>query len=280
MSNSKRKTRSMTMNNESDPFSSKESNSTYSDEETNADGKYEEEKNVEKFALAEIFTEDEKFAEERKGENSGKKTNKKEKNGKKKYDLRTARRDIGTPRQAKGPYVKTPKRGAQRGPHPPSPKGRDVKEALKHLPREGWVSQNPSGMVFLDLDDDWIFSIENLLAEFGYEIPPYFYPPHPVGAHITLVTTDEVKKYVQKYGINVGVVDLGRKVRFSIRRCGVSFPRNRSYGLEARFKVWVKGEELKRIRRRVTGQLMPRGGFYIVVGVRRLLENEEKKYIN
>jgi len=270
MSNSKRKTRSMTKN-ESDPFPSKESsNSASSDEETNADGKYEVKKNVEKFAL-------DKFAEERKKENSKKKSNKEKSFGRKKYDLRTApRRDIGTPRQAKGPYVKTPKRGAQRGQHPPSPRGREVKAALKHLPREGWVSQNPSGMVFLDLDDDWIFSIENLLAEYGYEIPPYFYPPHPVGAHITLVTTDEVKKYVQNYGMNVGVVDLGRKIKFSIRRCGVSFPRNRSYGLEARFKVWVKGEELKRIRRRVTGQLMPKGGFYIVVGVRRLSENEKK----
>jgi len=266
------KTRSMTKKE-----SSKESNSASSDEETNADGKYEVEKVFEKSALDEIFTEEEKFADKRKEEILEKKSKKEESLGKKKYDLGTARRDIGTPRQAKGPYGKTPKRGAQRGQHPPSPRGREVKEALKHLPREGWVSQNPGGMVFLDLDDDWIFSIEDLLAEYGYEIPPYFHPPHPVGAHITLVTTDEVKKYVQNYGMNVGVVDLGRKIKFSIRRCGVSFPRNRSYGLEARFKVWVKGEELKRIRRRVTGQLMPRGGFYIVVGVRRLVEKEEKK---
>ena len=206
--------------------------------------------------------------------NSAKKRSDKGSSEKRKYDLR----NVGTPRQAKGPYVKTPKRGAQRGPHPPSPSGREVKEALRHLPREGWVSQNPSGMVFLDLDDDWIFSVQNLLAEYGYEVPPYFYPPHPVGAHITLVSTDEVKKYEKNYGMNVGVVDLGRKIKFSIRRCGVSFPRNRSYGLEARFKVWVKGEELKRIRRRVTGQLMPKGGFYVVVGVRSLVaENEEKK---
>ena len=224
MSNSKRKTRSMTKN-ESDPFSNKERNSSSSDEEdTNGDEYYGVGKRVAKSTLDEIFTdEEEKFEEEKKKENSEKKSIKEESFGKKRYDLRTPRRDIGTPRQAKGPYVKTPKRGSQRGPHPPSPTGREVKEALKHLPREGWVSQNPSGMVFLDLDDDWIFSVENLLAEYGYEIPPYFYPPHPVGAHITLVTTDEVKKYVQNYGMNVGVVDLGRKIRFSIRRCNNTY---------------------------------------------------------
>lgn len=90
--------------------------------------------------------------------------------------------NVGTPRQAIGPYVKTPPRAAQRGPHPSSPPGKEVKKAVKHLPREGWVAQNPSGMVFIDLNDDWIFSLENLLAEYGYEIPPYFYcggPHHP-----------------------------------------------------------------------------------------------------
>ena len=179
--------------------------------------------------------------------------------------------DVGTPRQAKGPYVKTPKKGSQRGPHPSSPSGKEVKEALKKLPREGWVA--PSGLIFIDLDDDWIFSVQKLLAEYGYEVPPYFYPPQPVGAHITLVTSDEAKKY----GLEGQQVEIGRRVKFSVRRCSVSFPRNRSYGLEARFKVWVKGQELSRIRRRVVGRVVPRSGFYIVVGVRRLAAKEEKK---
>ena len=181
--------------------------------------------------------------------------------------------DVGTPCQAKGPYVKTPKRGSQRGPHPPSPTGKEVKAAMKHLPKEGWVAQNPSGMVFIDLDDDWIFSIQKLLAQYGYEVPPYFYPPHPVGAHVTLVTSDEAKKY----GLMGGEVDIGRKVKFSVTRCRVSFPRNRGYGLEARFKVWVRGQELNRIRKRVVGLVKPRSGFYIVVGSRRLAIGRKTK---
>jgi hypothetical protein len=60
-------------------------------------------------------------------------------------------------------------------------------------------------------------------------------------------------------------------VKFTVSRCHVSFPRNRSYGQEAKFKVWVKGKELDRVRKRVLGRVVPRGGFYIVVGVRRLI---------
>ena len=79
------------------------------------------------------------------------------------------------------------------------------------------------------------------------------------------------------YGLKGQQVEIGRRVKFSVRRCSVSIPRNRSYGLEARFKVWVKGQELSRIRRRVVGRVVPRSGFYIVVGVRSLATKKEKK---
>ena len=72
-------------------------------------------------------------------------------------------------------------------------------------------------------------------------------------------------------------MDIGRKVKFSVTRCSVSFPRNRSYGLEARFKVWVRGQELNRIRKRVVGLVKPRSGFYIVVGSRRLASGRKTK---
>ena len=29
------------------------------------------------------------------------------------------------------------------------------------------------------------------MLKYGYELPPYFYPPTPVGAHITLVSSEE-----------------------------------------------------------------------------------------
>ena len=58
-----------------------------------------------------------------------------------------------------------------------------------------------------------------------------------MGAHITLVTADEAKTY----GLEGGQVEIGRRVTFSVRKCGVSFLKNRSYGLEAKFKDQEEG---------------------------------------
>ena len=66
----------------------------------------------------------------------------------------------------------------QRGPHPPSPSGKEVNLALRHLPKEGLVAQAPRGMVYIELDDAWILSLRKLLAEYGYVVAPLFYP-HP-----------------------------------------------------------------------------------------------------
>ena len=43
------------------------------------------------------------------------------------------------------------------------------------------------GMIYVDLDDNWIYGLQAELDLYGYENPPYFYPPSPTGAHITLL---------------------------------------------------------------------------------------------
>jgi hypothetical protein len=157
----------------------------------------------------------------------------------------------------------------QKGPHPPSPSGKEVNMALKGLPKEGLVAQAPNGTIYIDLDDAWIMSAKELLANYGYVVNPLYYPTHPgnpVGAHITLVTSEEA----EEYGLLGGDVEVGRRVQFSVRRCGVSFPRLWNHGAEALIKVWVKGKDLNRIRREVVGKVSPGKGFYIVVGVRSI----------
>ena len=78
----------------------------------------------------------------------------------------------------------------QRCPNLPSPKGKDLEVALKHLPRSGWLEQAPQGTVYVDLDDTWILAVRELLAEYGYVVSPLFFPNQrgdPTGAHIVLV---------------------------------------------------------------------------------------------
>jgi hypothetical protein len=80
------------------------------------------------------------------------------------------------------------------------------------------------------------------------------------------VTSEEA----EEYGLLGGDVEVGRRVQFSVRRYGVSFPRLWNHGAEALIKVWVKGKDLSSIRREVVGKVSPGKGFYIVVGVRSI----------
>ena len=168
----------------------------------------------------------------------------------------------------KTPEKKTSTDDLQRCPHPPSPRGKDLEMALKHLPRSGWVEQAPQGMVYVDLDDAWIMAVRELLAKYGYIVSPLFFPTHrgdPAGAHIVLVSTQEARQH----GLLGGNVEVGTKINFSVRRCGLSLAKRWNSGTQSMMKVWVKGKELERIRKRVVGK-KARGGFYIVLGVRSI----------
>ena len=101
--------------------------------------------------------------------------------------------------------------------------------ALKHLPRSGWLQQIPQGMVYVDLDDNWILAVRELLNEYGYDLSPLFFPTQrgdPSGAHIVLVSSQEAKQH----GLLGGDVEAGKKVNFSVRRCGLSKPRGWNSG--------------------------------------------------
>ena len=157
----------------------------------------------------------------------------------------------------------------QRCPNLPSPKGKDLEVALKHLPRSGWLEQAPQGTVYVDLDDTWILAVRELLAEYGYVVSPLFFPNQrgdPTGAHIVLVSSQEAKQH----GLLGGDVETGRKVQFSVRRCGLSKAGRWNSGTQSMIKVWVKGRELERIRKRLVGKKAKQAGFYIVVGVRSI----------
>ena len=158
----------------------------------------------------------------------------------------------------------TPAFGRTRGPHPQSPSGEDILKMVSKFPREGYLSKNPTGYIFLDVDDDWIFSVQEEMEEFGYEVPPYFAGPQAVGAHITVVPTNLAKKYK-------GMVEVGKKVKFEVVRAGPEFPIRYWYGIEAVYKIWVTSEELSQISKEIAGnRYRPPGGFNIVVGVRSI----------
>ena len=73
-----------------------------------------------------------------------------------------------------------------------NPKPEVVLKHLEDVPKMGIVDQTSTGMIYLDIDDDFIWKALEVLRPFGYARPGFFtYPPPPVGAHIKIVTAEE-----------------------------------------------------------------------------------------
>ena len=167
----------------------------------------------------------------------------------------------------------TPPPGTPRGPHPPSPPAKAVLKAVKKLPRYGFVSMNSTGYVFLDLNDDWIFNLEDLMTEYGFEIPPYFWGTEPTGAHITIVPRSYADRFDPKD------VDIGKKVKFRVQKAAKFYPKRAWYGTEAGYFIWVKSNELLKIAKELAGHdyVPSYGMFHINVGTRRIKKKKPVK---
>ena len=193
---------------------------------------------------------------------AGRKSNKKQS---------TKSKSASTSSGKKSRSQKTPAMGKSRGPHPPSPSGQDILKLVSHLPREGYLARNPTGYIFLDLDDDWVFSMQKEMEKFGYDVPPYFAGDQAVGAHISVVPASNAKKYKK----GKGEVEVGKRVEFEVVRAGTTFPTRYWYGAEAVYKIWVRSPELDDVCRRLAGQYKPPEGFNIVVGVRKIKKRDQ-----
>ena len=163
--------------------------------------------------------------------------------------------------------------------HPKNPKAEDVMNQIGDLPKSGVVAQDSTGMIYLDIDDDYIFKALEVLRPFGYIRPAFFvFPPTPIGAHIKIVTKREAEDY-ELGAEKRDIPHVGQRVDFELVKAYVSYPRIRQYGVEARFKIRVQSPELDRIRRDLTGLQSPLGsGFFILLAVRNIeiMESMEK----
>ena len=159
--------------------------------------------------------------------------------------------------------------------HLKSPSAEDVLNSVKDLPTNGTLTQDrENGMLYLDLDNDWIFNALSVLHDYGYIRPPFFvFPPFPVGAHIKIVTKREAEDYELKDVSHL----IGKTVDFEVVTAHVSYPRIKKYGVEARYKIRVKSPELSKIRKELTGlSTGPNNGhFVILVGLRNPDLNQE-----
>ena len=165
----------------------------------------------------------------------------------------------------------TPAPGKSRGPHPPSPPSEDVLELVSDLPRVGYITRNPTGYVFLDLNDGWIDNLESIMEKFGYQRPPYFYGGQGVGAHVTILPAFYGKKHPDTD------VEVGRKITFKISGAAPFYPRYGEYGTEAIYMIRIESPDLDHVLEsfKEPDYNPGYGGFHIVVGIRTLRSRDE-----
>jgi len=156
-----------------------------------------------------------------------------------------------------------------------NPKPEVVLKHLEDVPKMGIVDQTSTGMIYLDIDDDFIWKALEVLRPFGYARPGFFtYPPPPVGAHIKIVTAEEAMdrellphKTPPSPEPGEHNLYLGEKVDFEVERAYKSQPKLRRYGIVAKYKLKVNSPELEKIRRELTGLAPPKTGFYITLAI-------------
>merc|ERR1711874_165767 len=153
-----------------------------------------------------------------------------------------------------------------------NPKSKKVLRSVRDLPTSGYLSQSSTGVIYLELDDGYISKPLEVLRPYGYTRPP-----PPTGARITIVNQREAEdNELQVGGLDI---ELGQKVDFKIVKAFYSYQRPRQQGTEAMYKLKVRSSHLGRIRKHLTGRRKPRGGFFITVGVKSSLNNQEDKDI-
>jgi len=156
-----------------------------------------------------------------------------------------------------------------------NPKPEVVLKHLEDVPKMGIVDQTSTGMIYLDIDDDFIWKALEVLRPFGYARPGFFtYPPPPVGAHIKIVTAEEAMdrellphKTPESPEPGEHNLYLGEPVDFEVERAYKSQPKLRRYGIVAKYKLKVVSPELEKIRRELTGLAPPKTGFYITLAI-------------
>jgi hypothetical protein len=128
------------------------------------------------------------------------------------------------------------------------------------LPHCG-ILKKTEGFVYVDVDDEYIHRLITFIQEEGFEEPPYFGNADLVGAHISVMYGDEVKKY----GIKE-MQECGETIYFTPLECQIVHPPTWKE-IDEVYLVVVEAPELDKIREKY-GLPKRMYDFHITVGVK------------
>ena len=131
-----------------------------------------------------------------------------------------------------------------------------------NLEMRGTLCQNAEGFVYVKVDDEYIHKLVQFLAGQGFEEPPYFGRAELVGAHISVIYTQELQQKPLE-----NIVELGQSIVFEPIECKVVQPPTWPE-VEAVYLIAITAPELAKIRQKY-GLPESKYAFHITIGIKR-----------
>jgi hypothetical protein len=124
----------------------------------------------------------------------------------------------------------------------------------------GELKQDDRGFVYVDLDDQYVYKLNEFIKDQGFEIPPYF-GPNMYGAHISVVYSKESEKY------QLGeIAEVGSTIYFRPVGCK-TVPPGSWADVEEVYVITVDAPILDKIRKKY-GLPKSTYDFHITIGVK------------
>jgi hypothetical protein len=132
----------------------------------------------------------------------------------------------------------------------------------EHLPSCGDLQEVKGQFVYVKVDDQYIYRLQEFIKEDGYEVPPYFGSPDLVGAHISVIYPEEMKRY----GI-FDIAELGEKICFQIKGCEIIHPPHWK-NVDLVYIITLNAPKLDQLRGKY-GLSKRKYDFHITIGIKK-----------
>lgn len=142
----------------------------------------------------------------------------------------------------------------------PNQAQRLLKFIFKKLPQHGILRKDAQGMVYVNINNNYIHRLIQFIQDEGFEVPPYF-GKGKHGAHITVMPMDETLYYA------VGEIkECGKAIQFEPKECQIIHPEAWEPG-EFAFLITVEAPALDLLREKYH---LPqkKHDFHITIGVK------------
>jgi hypothetical protein len=128
------------------------------------------------------------------------------------------------------------------------------------LPKHGILRKDEQGMVYVNIDNNYIYKLLEFIKQEKFQAPPYF-GEGMHGAHITVMNPEEVLYYA------IGdIKECGHVIKFEPKDCKIVHPETWAKGEQA-YLITVEAPILHQLREKY-GLPKNKYDFHITIGVK------------